>query len=134
MIDVAVEDHWLLSGLHYFFWPNSGLHYWFAYFWQHVILGGIVKNTLRPPIPERCDPEWRKLMEECWSPDPDSRPSFTEITGRLRSMSTALQSKGQNQARRIRPIVHSWDQGHTSFAWSLWTIYCLKCFKGELNY
>lgn len=72
-----------------------------------IISGGIVKNTLRPPIPERCDPEWRKLMEECWSPDPDSRPSFTEITGRLRSMSIVIQAKGHNQARQIRPNVQS---------------------------
>ncbi|MED6207483.1 hypothetical protein PIB30_036256 [Stylosanthes scabra] len=62
-----------------------------------AIIGGIVKNTLRPPIPERCDPEWRKLMEECWSADPNSRPSFTEITSRLRSMSGALQVKGTGQ-------------------------------------
>lgn len=61
-----------------------------------AIIGGILKNTLRPPIPERCDPEWRKLMEHCWSPDPDSRPSFTEITKRLRTMSLALQPKKQN--------------------------------------
>ncbi|BAT84399.1 hypothetical protein VIGAN_04175800 [Vigna angularis var. angularis] len=59
-----------------------------------AIIGGIVKNTLRPPVPERCDSEWRKLMEECWSPDPESRPSFTEITSRLRSMSLLLQTKG----------------------------------------
>ncbi|XP_054783569.1 uncharacterized protein LOC129290708 isoform X2 [Prosopis cineraria] len=64
-----------------------------------AIIGGIVKNTLRPPIPPHCDPEWRKLMEECWSPDPDSRPSFTEITSRLRSMSMALQAKPHNQVR-----------------------------------
>ncbi|KAK6937674.1 Serine-threonine/tyrosine-protein kinase, catalytic domain [Dillenia turbinata] len=55
--------------------------------------GGIVKNTLRPPIPDRCDPEWRKLMEQCWSPDPELRPSFTEVTNRLRYMSMALQPK-----------------------------------------
>ncbi|KAE9611087.1 hypothetical protein Lal_00016287 [Lupinus albus] len=58
-----------------------------------AIIGGIVKNTLRPPIPERCDTEWRKLMEECWSPNPESRPSFTEITRRLRSMFMTLQAK-----------------------------------------
>lgn len=55
-----------------------------------------MKNTLRPPIPEQCDPEWRKLMEECWSPDPGTRPSFTEITNRLRSMSNAIYSKRSN--------------------------------------
>ncbi|KAL2957608.1 hypothetical protein AAZX31_18G158400 [Glycine max] len=70
-----------------------------------AIIGGIVKNTLRPPVPERCDSEWRKLMEECWSPDPESRPSFTEITSRLRSMSMALQAKGSHQAYQVEIMV-----------------------------
>ncbi|XP_068665988.1 uncharacterized protein [Aristolochia californica] len=61
-----------------------------------AIIGGIVNNTLRPPIPERCDPDWKKLMEECWSPDPSARPSFSEIACRLRSMSMALQAKGHS--------------------------------------
>ncbi|XP_002518140.2 uncharacterized protein LOC8265633 [Ricinus communis] len=65
-----------------------------------AIIGGIVSNTLRPPIPERCDPEWRKLMEECWSFYPSARPSFTEITNRLRVMSMALQPKRRNLANR----------------------------------
>ncbi|XWS35097.1 hypothetical protein CRYUN_Cryun21dG0096900 [Craigia yunnanensis] len=64
-----------------------------------AIIGGIVNNTLRPPIPERCDPGWRKLMEECWSFDPEARPSFTEITNRLRHMSAALQPKRRNAIR-----------------------------------
>ncbi|KAK1591953.1 hypothetical protein Q3G72_016560 [Acer saccharum] len=65
-----------------------------------AIIGGIVSNTLRPPIPERCDPEWKKLMEDCWSFDPASRPSFTEITDRLRVMSMALQTKRRTPAPR----------------------------------
>ncbi|KAL6535154.1 hypothetical protein OROMI_026528 [Orobanche minor] len=65
-----------------------------------AIIGGIVNNTLRPRIPERCDPEWRKLMEECWSYDPSARPSFTEITKRLQVMSTALQPKKFNRVKR----------------------------------
>ena len=51
--------------------------------------GGIVNNTLRPTIPAFCDDEWRTLMEECWAPNPMARPSFTEIAGRLRVMSSA---------------------------------------------
>ncbi|KAF6141133.1 hypothetical protein GIB67_006578 [Kingdonia uniflora] len=65
-----------------------------------AIIGGIVSNTLRPLIPDRCDSGWRKLMEQCWSPDPSARPSFTEITNRLRVMSMALQAKGLNQPNR----------------------------------
>ncbi|KAG9149317.1 hypothetical protein Leryth_003296 [Lithospermum erythrorhizon] len=68
--------------------PYANMHY-------GAIIGGIVKNTLRPPIPERCDPEWRKLMEQCWSTNPEHRPSFTEIANRLRSMDAMLLAKGK---------------------------------------
>lgn len=67
--------------------PYANMHY-------GAIIGGIVNNTLRPPVPASCDPEWRRLMEQCWAPDPAQRPAFTEIAGRLRSMSVAA-----NQAK-----------------------------------
>ncbi|KAD1859316.1 hypothetical protein E3N88_34911 [Mikania micrantha] len=66
--------------------PYANMHY-------GAIIGGIVNNTLRPVIPSDCDPEWRRLMEECWAPDPAVRPSFTEITNQLRVMSAAYQNK-----------------------------------------
>ncbi|CAN8312298.1 unnamed protein product [Cochlearia groenlandica] len=62
--------------------PYANMHY-------GAIIGGIVNNTLRPTIPSYCDSDWRILMEECWAPNPMSRPSFTEVAGRLRVMSTA---------------------------------------------
>ncbi|KAK6122747.1 hypothetical protein DH2020_043515 [Rehmannia glutinosa] len=67
-------------------------------------VGGIVNNTLRPPIPERCDPEWRNLMEECWSHDPAARPSFTEITKRLQVMSTAPNRRNSVELKDDIPI------------------------------
>lgn len=71
-----------------------------------AIIGGIVKNTLRPPIPEKCDTGWRMLMEQCWSAEPEARPSFTEITNRLRSMSAVLQSKGNiNPVSQMKPNI-----------------------------
>ncbi|GAA0153356.1 non-receptor serine/threonine protein kinase [Lithospermum erythrorhizon] len=60
--------------------PYANMHY-------GAIIGGIVNNTLRPTIPSYCDAEWRKLMEQCWAPNPSVRPSFTEIASRLRVMS-----------------------------------------------
>ncbi|KAG5249175.1 Mitogen-activated protein kinase kinase kinase [Salix suchowensis] len=66
--------------------PYANMHY-------GAIIGGIVNNTLRPPVPSFCDQEWRLLMEQCWAPDPMARPSFTEITRRLRVMSAACQTK-----------------------------------------
>ncbi|GMI73337.1 hypothetical protein like AT2G35050 [Hibiscus trionum] len=68
--------------------PYANMHY-------GAIIGGIVSNTLRPPVPNYCDPEWKLLMEQCWAPDPVVRPSFTEIARRLRIMSSACQTKPQ---------------------------------------
>ncbi|KAH0455631.1 hypothetical protein IEQ34_015663 [Dendrobium chrysotoxum] len=66
--------------------PYANMHY-------GAIIGGIVNNTLRPPIPVSCDPEWRRLMELCWAPDPQQRPSFTQIANRLRAMSQSKPAK-----------------------------------------
>ncbi|KAL1563034.1 hypothetical protein AAHA92_05543 [Salvia divinorum] len=65
--------------------PYANMHY-------GAIIGGIVNNTLRPTIPSYCDSEWRRLMEECWAPNPSLRPSFTEIASRLRVMSSSAQT------------------------------------------
>lgn len=68
--------------------PYANMHY-------GAVIGGIVKNTLRPTIPEWCDPQWRKLMEQCWSADPQARPPFMDVANKLRSMSEALEIKRQ---------------------------------------
>ncbi|KAM3297356.1 hypothetical protein ACQJBY_039302 [Aegilops geniculata] len=68
--------------------PYANMHY-------GAIIGGIVNNTLRPPVPANCGPEWRRLMEQCWSPDPAQRPAFTEIAARLQSMSAAANQQGK---------------------------------------
>lgn len=57
------------------------------------IIGGIVNNTLRPQIPSWCDPEWKSLMESCWGSDPAERPSFSDISQKLRSMAAAMNLK-----------------------------------------
>ncbi|WOG97945.1 hypothetical protein DCAR_0417286 [Daucus carota subsp. sativus] len=66
--------------------PYANMHY-------GAIIGGIVNNTLRPAIPNSCDPEWKRLMEQCWAPNPMVRPTFTEITNRLRVMAAACQTR-----------------------------------------
>ncbi|XP_071725775.1 serine/threonine-protein kinase STY8-like [Rutidosis leptorrhynchoides] len=47
---------------------------------------GVIKNTLRPSIPNDCPSKWKLLMENCWSADPVERPLFTEIAWELREM------------------------------------------------
>ncbi|KAG6740927.1 hypothetical protein POTOM_056398 [Populus tomentosa] len=73
--------------------PYSDLHY-------GAIIGGIVSNTLRPPVPETCDPEWRSLMERCWSSEPSDRPNFTEIANDLRAMVAKIPPRGQNPSQQ----------------------------------
>lgn len=58
-----------------------------------LFAGGIVNNTLRPQIPTWCDPEWKSLMESCWASDPVERPSFSEISKKLRSMAASMNLK-----------------------------------------
>lgn len=65
--------------------------------------GGIVSNMLRPPIPEDCDRRWKGLMEECWSHDPDERPTFTEVTNKLKATSKALHSKRHKNSKEEVP-------------------------------
>lgn len=61
------------------------------------VTGGIVSNSLRPPVPEFCDPEWRSLMERCWSAEPSERPNFTEVANQLRTMAAKVPQKVQAQ-------------------------------------
>ncbi|CAJ1944738.1 unnamed protein product [Sphenostylis stenocarpa] len=72
--------------------PYADLHY-------GAIIGGIVSNTLRPPVPESCDPEWTLLMERCWSSEPSERPTFTEIANELRSIAAKISPKAQNSPK-----------------------------------
>ncbi|KAJ3673177.1 hypothetical protein LUZ60_006551 [Juncus effusus] len=69
--------------------PYDGMHY-------GQVIGGILSNTLRPPIPKSCDMDWRNLMERCWAANPNDRPSFTEITSCLRIMLDACSTKSTN--------------------------------------
>ncbi|KAG6467594.1 uncharacterized protein LOC122036576 isoform X1 [Zingiber officinale] len=67
--------------------PYRDMHY-------GLIIGGILNDTLRPPVPESCDPEWKSLMEQCWGTEPSQRPSFTDIANRLRALAASLPQKG----------------------------------------
>uniref|UniRef100_M8BD21 Serine/threonine-protein kinase CTR1 n=1 Tax=Aegilops tauschii TaxID=37682 RepID=M8BD21_AEGTA len=79
--------------------PYADLHYGViigGYTISHTLVeitcavdGGIVSNTLRPQVPDSCDPEWRSLMEQCWATEPSERPSFTQIAVRLRAMAAS---------------------------------------------
>ncbi|XP_052638273.1 mitogen-activated protein kinase kinase kinase 9 isoform X1 [Harpia harpyja] len=51
---------------------------------------GVAMNKLALPIPSTCPEPFAKLMEDCWNPDPHSRPSFASILDHL----TAIEESG----------------------------------------
>ncbi|GBG91739.1 hypothetical protein CBR_g53553 [Chara braunii] len=59
--------------------PYGNMHY-------GAVIGGIANNTLRPAIPDWCDPPWRNLMERCWATDVKDRPTSSEVVKCLREM------------------------------------------------
>ncbi|XP_029454614.1 mitogen-activated protein kinase kinase kinase 9 [Rhinatrema bivittatum] len=44
---------------------------------------GVAMNKLALPIPSTCPEPFAKLMDDCWHPDPHSRPSFVNILDQL---------------------------------------------------
>ncbi|KAH0454733.1 hypothetical protein IEQ34_016657 [Dendrobium chrysotoxum] len=71
---------------------------------DEVIIDGIVSNTLRPSVPESCDPEWRSLMEQCWSTEPSKRPCFTEIANKFHSFVSSACSASFPRAKTHGPL------------------------------
>nr|GMD78840.1 serine/threonine-protein kinase STE20-like isoform X2 [Ipomoea batatas] len=57
------------------------------------IICGIIKGSLRPEIPNWCNPAWRSLMERCWSSDLKARPAFSDIAKELRAMASSMNIK-----------------------------------------
>eukprot|EP00178_Gracilaria_changii_P015350 TRINITY_DN429_c0_g1_i1.p2 TRINITY_DN429_c0_g1~~TRINITY_DN429_c0_g1_i1.p2 ORF type:complete len:648 (+),score=101.79 TRINITY_DN429_c0_g1_i1:407-2350(+) len=54
--------------------------------------GAIVKNHLRPVLAHGVPEEFSNLVQQCWHPDPQQRPTFVQIISRLES----LLAKGSN--------------------------------------
>uniref|UniRef100_A0A3B5AKM9 Mitogen-activated protein kinase kinase kinase n=1 Tax=Stegastes partitus TaxID=144197 RepID=A0A3B5AKM9_9TELE len=51
---------------------------------------GVAMNKLALPIPSTCPEPFARLMEDCWSSDPHSRPQFTTVLDQL----TAIEESG----------------------------------------
>ena len=49
----------------------------------------VVNHDLRPPITNTMSESMKKLIEDCWNPDPSNRPSAAKVTKRLLKMKPA---------------------------------------------
>jgi len=50
----------------------------------HALLGAIVRQRLRPEIPEDMPQDLSALMQACWAHDPAKRPSFAQVSVAVR--------------------------------------------------
>jgi serine/threonine protein kinase len=44
------------------------------------VIMGVAQRGLRPEIPLNSPPDFRELLEECWSSDPEKRPCNIDIS------------------------------------------------------
>jgi hypothetical protein len=51
-------------------------------------MGNFHKNGVRPTIPRSVSPLIGKLIESCWSVNPESRPTFDEIYTKMEAWFT----------------------------------------------
>ncbi|KAG9447401.1 hypothetical protein H6P81_013529 [Aristolochia fimbriata] len=71
---------------------------------RDLIKRGVAMGELRPQVPSWCDPQWRSIMEECWSQEPTERPSFTEIVCDLQYLLARYSFRPQQVIGRQRVI------------------------------
>lgn len=50
----------------------------------------VVNKGVRPIIPNDCLPVLSDIMTRCWDPNPDVRPSFTEVVRMLENAQTEI--------------------------------------------
>jgi serine/threonine protein kinase len=50
------------------------------------VVYGVVYAGARPDLPPDCPAGYASLARACWADDPDSRPTFTQITATLRGL------------------------------------------------
>lgn len=53
------------------------------------------QNGLRPTIPPQCPPVITTLIQRCWHPDPNSRPTCAEILTTLEALGGEIKEDSQ---------------------------------------
>lgn len=43
------------------------------------LVEGVTKHGIRPDIPADCPEKLKQLIQQCWNPSPENRPSFASI-------------------------------------------------------
>jgi hypothetical protein len=78
----------------------------------------VIRDNLRPQIPEDAPPEYAQLVADCWHVDPTIRPTFLEIMNRLVTMSGSSLTQSGHSSSVSSSSASSHKMGSAS-SWSL---------------
>ena len=99
----------------------------------------ICMQHVRPVIPENCNATLRELITQCWHPDPNARPSFTQITERLET-EVIPSCENQFYINRIHSMIEDpnarnfWELFFFTDAEALWDNFRAVFFPVRSNY
>lgn len=79
-------------------------------FYERIVHGGE-----RPPLNKKWPEELKTLMNECWNPNFNARPTFSEIVARLDSMISKEKGGGGSAKKTIRKLTGIIDRHSTWF-------------------
>lgn len=68
----------------------------------------IVKNEERPPIPPDTPKILKKLIELCWSPDPEQRPSYNKIFELFSTKKILFPNTDENYIDKVSAVANEW--------------------------
>lgn len=71
----------------------------------------VVNKGVRPIIPNDCLPVLSDIMTRCWDPNPDVRPSFTEVVRMLENAQTEIMTtvrKARFRCCITQPMTTDW--------------------------
>jgi serine/threonine protein kinase len=72
------------------------------------IINSVVRLQERPPLPARTPPELRKLIQTCWSADPEARMSFSKIYDLFVTHKVAFEGTDQAEVNRVASWASKW--------------------------
>jgi serine/threonine protein kinase len=58
----------------------------------------VIREGLRPEVPERCPPKLADIMTRSWGSDPDARPTFRELIEELQALRDELAAEAKVQS------------------------------------
>lgn len=64
-----------------------------------AVFYAVVYEDERPPVPAEMPPPYCALMEECWSADASTRPSFPGVQTRLSALFRELRAAAMSKAQ-----------------------------------